>query len=230
MRPHQNALLLAVVVSLLGMAIGPLGTLLLPLRLLNTHLHELGHAIVALLTGGQVAQIVVRADGSGETPVLGGILPFVASAGYLGAAAAGAGIVLAMRTEAGARRALGITGGALAVSLVLFVRGEFTGILSGLAWSALLILASIKLRGSWLLFVAGLVGVQQGINALRSLAELLQISATSETHSDALLMENATRIPAVVWSALWGLCGLALVGFTARRVWGPLPAGPSRPV
>lgn len=227
MRPHQTALLLAAAVSLLAFLVPPVGALLLPLRYLNTHLHELGHALVALGTGGSVQHILVFGDGSGVTPVAGGFLPLVASAGYLGAAAAGAAIVLAMRTERGARWALGVTGFALAGSMVLFVRGDLTGVVSGIAWAAALVAASRTLRGSALQFVAGLVGLQQGLNALRSLSDLLQITALSERQSDAALMQSATLVPAVVWAALWGLCGLAVAGFTLRRAWAPAP--PSRP-
>jgi hypothetical protein len=222
-RPHQTALLLAAVVSLVGMVFAPVEALLLPLRLLNTHLHELGHALVALGTGGTPQYIRVNADGSGVTPVAGGFLPLVASAGYLGAATAGAAIVYAMRTEQGARRALGITGAALVLSLILFVRGDIVGVLSGALWAAVLIAASRSLRGPWLLFVAGLIGLQQGINALRSLSELLQITALSETHSDARLMESTTYIPALVWAALWAVCGLAVIALTVRRTWAPRP-------
>lgn len=221
MRPHQSALLLAAVVSLLGYFVPPVAAVLLPLRYLNTHLHELGHALAAIATGGSPQFIKVFGDGSGVTPVAGGFLPLVASAGYLGAAAAGAAIVYAMRSEVGARRALGITGFALAASMVLFVRGDGVGIVSGLAWAAALIAASRTLRGSALQFTAGLVGLQQGLNALRSLCELFQITTQSEIHSDAGLMQSSTLIPAVVWAALWGVCGLAVVGLTVRRAWGP---------
>lgn len=229
MRPHQTALLLAAIVSLLGIVVAPLGLVLLPLQLLNTHLHELGHALAALGTGGSVDHIKVFGDGSGVTPVRGGWILVVASAGYLGAAAAGAAIVYAMRTEKGARRALAITGFALAGSMLLFVRGDTTGVVSGIFWAAALLLAARSLKGAWLQFVTGLIGLQQGLNALRSLSDLFHISAMSEAHSDARLMQETTLIPAVIWAALWGLCGLAVVVFTVRRAWGPRPRVPSGP-
>jgi len=223
-RPHQTALLLAAVVSLLGLFVPAVGAALLPLEYLNTHLHELGHALMAIGTGGQVRFIKVYGDGSGVTPVYGGILTLVASAGYLGSAAAGAAIVWAMRSERGARLALGVAGFALALSMVLFVRGDLVGVVSGIAWSAALIAASRTLRGPWLLFVAGLVGLQQGLNALRALFELLQITTMNEAQSDALLMQRATLgVPAPFWALLWGVCGLAVVGLTVRRAWNPPP-------
>ena len=221
MRPHQTALLFAAGISLLAFFVPPLAALLLPLRLLNTHLHELGHALAAILTGGSPERILVFGDGSGVTPIAGGFLPLVASAGYLGAAAAGAAILLAMRTERGARAALAVTGFALAASMVLFVRGDLTGVVSGIGWSLALVAASRTLRGGTLLFAAGLVGLQQGLNALRSLSDLLQITAMSERQSDAVLMQSATYVPAFVWAAIWGVLGLAVAGFTVRRAWGP---------
>lgn len=224
MRPHQTALLLAALVSIVGFFVPVVGAALLPLRYLNTHLHELGHALVAIGTGGAIERILVFGDGSGVTPVAGGFLPLVASAGYLGAAAAGAAIVWAMRSERGARTALGVTGFALAASLALFVRGDLVGVVSGALWAVALLVAARTLRGSTLLFVTGLIGLQQGLNALRSLLELLQIAASSETHSDALLMQQTTRVPAFVWAGVWGACGLAVVALTVRRAWGPLPA------
>lgn len=206
---------------MLGFFVAPVEVILLPLRLLNTHIHELAHAVAALLTGGVPQYIRVNADGSGVTPVAGGILAIVASAGYLGAAAAGAGIVYAMRTENGARWALRGTSIALAVSMLLFVRGDVIGVMSGFLWIGALFAASKYLNGPWLSFVAALIGLQQGLNSLRSLTDLYQITALSEAHSDATLMQDATLIPAIVWAVIWGVCGMAVVVLTVRRAWGP---------
>lgn len=207
----------------MGIFVPLVGLALLPLQYLNTHLHELSHALAAIATGGSPQFIRVFGNGSGVTPVAGGFLPLVASAGYLGAAAIGAAIVYALRSEKTSRWALGVVGWSLAASMVLFVRGDLVGVISGLFWAVALIAASRTLHGSWLLFVTGLVGVQQGLNALRSLGELLEITAATETHSDALLMQQMTLVPAVVWAGLWGICGLAVVGFTVRRLFRPGP-------
>ena len=228
MRPHQTALLLAGLVSLAGLFLPPLGAALLPLAYLNTHLHELAHALAAVGTGGSVERIQVYGNAEGLTLTRGGLAPLVASAGYLGAAAWGAAIVLASRTERGARLALGATGAILALSMLLFVRGDAVGEVSGFVWAAALLAAGWRLRGAALLFAAGLVGLQQGLNALRSLFELFQITAASERFSDARGMEAMTHVPAIVWSLLWGLCGLAVVALTARRAWAPLPPSASR--
>ncbi len=221
--------MLAGIVSILAFFVPPLALALLPLTYLNTHLHELCHALAAMGTGGSVDWINVYGDGSGLTLVRGGSAALMSSAGYLGAAAWGAAIVFAMRTERGARWALGITGFALATSMLLFVRGDFVGIVSGLAWAVALVAAARGLRGSSLQFVAGLVGLQQGLNSLRSLLELFKITAATERFSDAQNMASLTLVPAIAWSILWGLCGLAVVGLTVRRAWSPVPEKTSRP-
>ncbi len=49
------------------------GTLLLyPVTMLVTFLHEFGHAMGAILTGGRVEGLQVNSDGSGYTTTLGG--------------------------------------------------------------------------------------------------------------------------------------------------------------
>ena len=72
-----------------------LSPLLVPFRLFVTLIHEFGHALAAVLTGGHVLEIMVRLDGSGLTLVEGGNLFITASAGYLGSSLFGAALLLA---------------------------------------------------------------------------------------------------------------------------------------
>lgn len=57
-----------------------------PVRLFVTYVHEAGHSLAALLTGGQVDGFEVALDGSGRALVGGGNIALIAPAGYLGAA------------------------------------------------------------------------------------------------------------------------------------------------
>lgn len=69
---------------------GSFGQLALyPVTLLVTFLHELGHALAALLSGGQVEGLHVSADGSGYTSTRGGSPGFILIGGYLGSAVLG---------------------------------------------------------------------------------------------------------------------------------------------
>lgn len=218
LRPHQSALLLAMGVTLVAWMIPLAGQVLLPLQYLNTHLHEFCHAIVAICTGGQVEGISVFRDGSGVTPVAGGWLLFVASAGYVGAAVGGAMVILFSRHEPGARLTLRILALLLLASMVLWVRHDAWGVISGIFWIVALAGLSV-LNGKALLFAAQFIGVQQCLSSFQSLFTLLKISAVGEGQSDATLMANATHIPALIWTLLW--CGLSLALVTAglRRAW-----------
>ena len=217
-KARRNTLLLA------GAAVGalyllPFGRLvLLPAIYLNTHLHELCHALAAIGTGGRPGQILVFGDGSGQCATLGGIAPVIASAGYLGAAILGATIVLVARTVAGARlvpRGLAIT---LAVSLVLLVRGDLIGVLSGAFWMLTLALMGQRLRGDLLMGTVQFLGLVQGLQSLTSIGDLLRISATAQANSDAETMAAMTRIPALAWALLWAVLSLSTTGWSLWRV------------
>lgn len=64
-------------------------TILYPIHLLVTFLHELGHALGALITGGSVLALQVNEDGSGWTKTAGGNLGIILMGGYLGSALLG---------------------------------------------------------------------------------------------------------------------------------------------
>lgn len=64
--------------------------ILFPVRLFVTFVHEAGHALAGLLTGGQVEGFQVSWDGSGVANIAGGSVSLIAPAGYLGAALFGA--------------------------------------------------------------------------------------------------------------------------------------------
>jgi hypothetical protein len=120
--------------------------LLIPLIYLNTHIHEFCHAIIALGTGGSVQYIKVFTNGSGVTPVSGGNLLLIASAGYVGSAISGGWLVACCRSEKNAKNALIGLGGMMVLSMIVFVRGDLVGLLSGAAWAAVLLWAQGKGR------------------------------------------------------------------------------------
>jgi len=66
---------------------GDMGRKLLhPIRLFVTFLHEFGHAIGAVLTGGWVEDVQINADGSGFTRSVNGNRAITIMGGYLGSA------------------------------------------------------------------------------------------------------------------------------------------------
>ncbi len=62
---------------------------LYPVTLLVTFLHEFGHALGAILTGGRVVALEIGPNGSGQTTSVPGSLPVILMGGYLGSAILG---------------------------------------------------------------------------------------------------------------------------------------------
>lgn len=60
--------------------------ILYPVNLMVTFMHELGHALGAILTGGKVLSVEVASDGSGLTYTAGGNRGVVLMGGYIGSA------------------------------------------------------------------------------------------------------------------------------------------------
>ncbi len=219
MRTDQGMLILATIASVVLWAIPITRPLLLPVTFLNTHLHELCHALAAVATGGSVESISVLSNGSGSTPVSGGNITLVASAGYVGSAVLGALIIFFGRTERSARIVFWFLGATMAVSLALFVRGDLVGVLSGAGWTVLFIFLGMKAKGWFSTFFAQFVGVQQCLAAFQSILVLLNLALTSEVQSDAKILESATGLPALGWAILWSALSLVLVFFTLKLAW-----------
>ncbi len=170
LRRDQSLLLGAAALAVMLWAIDPLRPLLLPLIYLNTHLHELCHGIMGVLTGARVDHIVVRADGSGYALMAGGSIIPMASAGYVGTAVLGGILMAVARKGENARLALATLAGSLGFGMVLWVRGDVIGVISGLFWVGLLWLLSRKLtadQATWSVqFFGRPVGAYHGAGLL----------------------------------------------------------------
>lgn len=116
----RGLLLLAVGLVILGMIL-PFGFVLTyPARLFNTFIHETGHAVMAVLTGGEVVELRVNLDTSGQVLSRGSGRILTSSAGYLSTTLTGAALLLAGRRRSWARPALIALGAATLLSTVLF--------------------------------------------------------------------------------------------------------------
>jgi Peptidase M50B-like len=83
----MKTLAVAMVYFLLRFMGGGFGqTILYPITLLVTFLHEFGHAFGAAITGGSVQGMQINTDGSGFTKTLGGSPAVILMGGYIGSA------------------------------------------------------------------------------------------------------------------------------------------------
>ena len=198
----------------------PLASLALyPLRLFVTFIHEGSHALVAIITGGAVYKIVVLPDASGYTLTAGGWGILIVMAGYLGAAAYGAGMLALARRPNSAHFILGLSGVIVALLDLFLVRNGF-GFVWGVVIAVGLILAALRLPARIAELTAMFLGVQCVVNALFDLKTLLGLSSGyGGPVSDAVLMSQIIPLPPFVWAALWSILALLILGAALRPYW-----------
>ena len=100
-------------IALAGIAaffVGSIPIIRYPFRLLMTFVHEFGHGIAAILTGGHFESFVIHSDGSGLAYSAGGWRFIIIPAGYLGVAIFAAVLIKLGRSHRWGRIALGSIG------------------------------------------------------------------------------------------------------------------------
>ena len=239
-KPQVKLLLVATVISVILFVASwyyPIfGYVVYPLQLFATFVHEGGHVLGALLTGGSVQSLTVSPDTSGvvwssTTSWLSQIV--TSSSGYLGTTLFGILLLVWFRFKYSSQVGLYVTAGFVGVmtlifgllapafhifnSKVTFGSVIFT-VVSGTALTAGLIAIARYAQQKWIDFSLAFLAVQCLLNSLTSLKTLFVISATSDSHSDAVNMANATGIPAIAWVGLWILISVVMI-FVGLRLY-----------
>jgi hypothetical protein len=228
-RDTRIALLLATLITV-ALHFMPHGDILLyPVRLFVTFIHESGHAVAGIVTGGAVESLHVSPDGSGLTLVRAPLwaLGIVYSGGYLGAALFGALMLQVGRfsrwKEAG-RAALYTAAIYLFVVTILWVHNPLTNLftlITGLLLSAgIFAIARFSSHGA-ADFVASFLAVQCSLNALLDLRDLFTITQTTGGDNDALFMSQHYLLPPGFWAALWAIIAFVIL---AVSLWSYLKA------
>jgi len=113
------------------------GSVLYPFRLLVTFVHESGHGLAAILTGGHFQNFQVFDNGSGVARTSGGNSLFILPMGYLGAALFGAIILFAANRVRAVQNVALVAGVYFLVCAILFT-GEWAVLIGAgvaiLAW------------------------------------------------------------------------------------------------
>jgi hypothetical protein len=205
---------------------------LTPFKLLAVMGHETGHALAAKLVGGEVNQVTVRLNQSGEclSSIPDGFFAkvLVYSGGYVGSAII-AVLLLVLTFRFNARRfMLGAAAVWLVVMAIFYGRDLFTlGFCLGMAalFAAGARFLPLELVGGLNLFIATFTALYAAMDLKDDLW-----SSQVRAMSDAQLLANVTIVPAILWAALWTLVSVAILlmgGFFAVRE-RRLPAAPAR--
>lgn len=207
-----------------------------PINTFVTMIHEMGHALACLTTGGSVSGLTIVSDGAGHgglTFCHGGNAFIFTQAGYLGTAFFGCILVTLGQFPRLSKIILTLMGTAMAMAGIcletraLLQPGFFLQALLSIAWSLLLgvglIWAGIKWPQSKANLLLLFLAVQTALNSLSDVGLLIQVSmgaALPNVFSDATNMQAVTGIPAPFWSLWWGLLSILMLGVTLRFTYG----------
>jgi hypothetical protein len=104
-------------------------------------------------------------------------------------------------------------------AMVLWVRGDFIGLISGVIGVVALALAGTKLKGDARLFAAQFFGLFMGLASLQAVFATLRIGQVAIEMNDAQILQGLTGIPAIVSAVIWSAISLCLVIWALRRSW-----------
>ncbi len=199
-------------------------------RLLITMVHELGHGLAALLTGGSFSRFVIFSDGSGLAYTAGGWRFLIIPAGYLGAAIFGAILIMLGRNYRWSRIAMGGIGlsmillslryGAPSILTPQFLGGVLTTV-SGVIFGALFLFIAIKASPGWIIFFLHVIAIQAGLTAFSDIFTVIGISTNlmGGARSDAQSMAELTYIPAIAWALVWAVVAVIIIGGAIWVTW-----------
>jgi Peptidase M50B-like len=212
------AAVLAVLLSHLPL----IDTVIYPFKLFGTFVHEWCHAIVAIATGGQVRELQINSDLSGETVTAGGWLLPIFSAGYTGAAIVGA-LLLLIPTRFANRVLMGIGVASILMPLLGGVLADTTFPASTWLWTAIFGAVTLLVGARAPARIAGIfqqfVAIELCFTALDSLRQLAVISIDGPSQpTDAWNAQHYFVLPELAWTALWAIIAVAAIAFAAFRV------------
>jgi hypothetical protein len=226
----RTALVASVVVTFL-LYVVPYGEYVAyPLLLISTVVHELGHGIAAILSGGMFAELHMWADGSGVaySASSGGLADAFVSAGGLCGPAVAAGVFLFLgRRPTWARWCLAAFGAFLGLALAVWVRGEFGMVFVGGLAAACLVtafVASAEVAQLALVFLA----TQLALSVFSRGDYLFVRSASTGAGtdpSDVQQMANALGGPYWLWGAACGGFSVAVLAGAGWWYLRPTPRG-----
>lgn len=219
MKKSQKLLLLSIVLALASWVVPTLNLVCLPLQYLYTHLHELSHALAAIITGGGDITIKVFADGSGVTTSMGGWPLIVSPAGYVGATVLGSAILFASTTPRGAKACLLTVAVTLAAALVIWIRGDVVGVTTAAVGALLLWVAGSKLKEDNLVFCGQFLGAYLCLASLQAVFSIFGFGSVAMMENDAVILQHETGIPAQLSALVWASISVLSVGAMLVRSW-----------
>jgi hypothetical protein len=182
-----------------------------PVRLLVTYIHEICHALMAVLTLGWPLSIALMPDGSGVTLSMGGVRFFVQAAGYTVTPLVGALLLILSARRHTVRPTL-VTLGVILLVITLWLGSGLLTYIAGFTLGSIIAAIGVKATPGVARFSLSFLAVQCMLNAIGDLQTLFVLSVSSTgVPTDAHLMAEATGgiVPPVLWAAQWIVLSLS---------------------
>ncbi len=187
--------------------------LMVPLKILVVFFHELSHAAVTILTGGEVISLTVSADQGGMVVSRGGSRFWTLTAGYLGSLLIGLALLIgALRSHAD-RLILVVCGICLLLCAALYIRDVFalaftfgTGAsMCAVGWWLRNEISDLALRTIGL---ASMIYVPYDI--------LSDTILRSNLQSDARMLAEEIGGATLIWGGIWLAISVLTIGTAIR--------------
>ena len=209
-RPGPNA-------DFLTAALAPL---LWPVNLFVTFIHEAGHALAALITGGEVQQFTVSPNGGGRATTAGGYRALILPAGYLGAALFGSALFFLTSRNPKWTRGLSVfLGLAIIILTVLYAApdqaGNLTANLIGIGFGVAMVALGWLAPGIVNVFLLNTLAILTGLNAVMDLSLLIRYGDASAgdimNDAAAFAAEYTPLLPASVIAFIWSVIAVLMI-------------------
>lgn len=177
--------------------------------MLVTFLHELGHALGAIITGGSVVELNISQSGAGFTRTRGGNLPIILMGGYLGSALFGNLLFLiGAKSPKLSNPLLGILGAAMIFTSIYWYNSMFT---SGFLVAFALFLFLVVVKTTWASEVLMFLGLASIIYIIQD----FNVGPSSDLNKYA---EEMVILPMQAWMYIWLAVVLVLCYFNLKII------------
>jgi len=196
-----------------------------PFVIITTFVHEMGHGLVAILTGGKLLQIEIYQNASGlarTQTIAGWRQAVIAAGGLLAPSLVGGAFIIAGKSKYASSRVFFAFSVFILLCCVLWVRSAF-GLLILLPTGILFLLLSLKGSTTIQHFIIQFIGVHMLVDTFtRTLSYLFSSSvivAGQTRHSDTAMIAQHLIGGTLFWASIIALFSIWIFYFSLRKAY-----------
>ncbi|HEY9677846.1 MAG TPA: M50 family metallopeptidase [Drouetiella sp.] len=191
-----------------------------PLDLFTTYLHEMGHVVACLCTGGVVESMTILPgkELAGWTNCTGGDPFIIGQAGYLGATFFSCVLILLSRFWRLSNVILLLLGFFIGYSAPRLMV-DHSGVIYSFFLTAAFVIFAFQSSARDARLIVLFVALNVAFNSLLDVKQVTEVAvqahgAMSEAMTDATAVAAVSPMSAKFWSSLWAVLSMLMVGFT----------------